>query len=60
MRPAFNESFSNVQRKLQSVSSLALDFLLPQTEVIRICEELEFGFRDRVHNPMVVAWMLIS
>ncbi|TWU47973.1 IS4 family transposase [Rubripirellula reticaptiva] len=60
MRPEFNESVSDVQRKLQSVSSLVLDFLLPQTEVLRICEELEFGFRDRVYNPMVVVWMFIS
>jgi hypothetical protein len=56
----FSDSAAEVQNKLRSASSLVLDFLLPQAEVLRICDELGHEFRDRVYNPMITVWMFIS
>jgi hypothetical protein len=37
-----------------------LDFLLPQVAVLRLCDDLEHEFRDRIYNPMITVWMFIS
>ena len=55
-----SESACDVEEKLRCASSLVLDLLLPQAEVIRICEELKYEFRDRLFNPMITVWMFIS
>jgi putative transposase len=55
-----NDSSCDLQSKLASARSLCLDLLLPQPEVLRICRDLGFKFRDRTYNPMIVVWMFIT
>jgi len=55
-----NESVADVQSKLRSAKSLCLDLLLPQVEVLKICDELGHKYRDRVYNPMIVVWMFVT
>ncbi len=51
---------SDVQRKLRSAKSLCIDLLLPQLEIMRICEEIGHQFRACTYSPMVVVWMFIT
>ena len=60
MNDQFNDSAAEVQSKLRCASSLVLDLLLPQPEVLRMCDELGYQFRDRIYNPMVTVGMFIS
>ena len=60
MQDQLNDSAPEVQSKLQCASSLVLDFLLPQVAVLRLCDDLEHEFRDRIYNPMITVWMFIS
>jgi len=55
-----NDSAAEIQTKLRCASSLVLDLLLPQVVVHRICDEMEYKFRDRIYNPMITVWMFIS
>ncbi len=55
-----NDSAAEVQSKLRCASSLVFDLLVPQLEVLRICDELEYQFRDRIYNPIITDWMFIS
>jgi hypothetical protein len=55
-----NGSVADVQSKLRSAKSLCLDLLLPQVEVLSICDELGHQYRDRVYNPMIVVWMFVT
>ena len=49
-----------VQSKLRATKSLCLDLLLPQAQVLAICDQLGHSYRDRIYNPMVVVWMFIT
>lgn len=60
MNDQFNDSPASVQSKLSAAKSLCLDSLMPQTRVLKICEQLQFKFRDRVYNPSIVVWMFIT
>lgn len=60
MNDQSNESVADVQSKLRSAKSLCLDLLLPQVEVLKICDELGHKYRDRVYNPMIVVWMFVT
>lgn len=59
-----NDQFSNpsadVQSKLRSAKTLCLDLLLPTSAISKICAEMDYDFRDRSYNPMVVVWMFIA
>ena len=48
-----NESDDQLQSILRSASDLVRQFLSPNPQVIRICEEIGYEFRDRVFNPMI-------
>lgn len=60
MQHQLNDSAAEIQTKLRCASSLVLDLLLPQVVVHRICDEMEYKFRDRIYNPMITVWMFIS
>ena len=55
-----NESDDQLQSILRSASDLVRQFLSPNPQVIRICEEIGYEFRDRVFNPMITIWMFVT
>jgi hypothetical protein len=48
------------QSKQHSASKLVRRLLSPSSEVLEICDEIGFEFRDRVYNPMITVWMFIT
>ncbi|MCD0463181.1 IS4 family transposase [Roseiconus lacunae] len=54
------DSDDRLQSKFRSASELVREFLLPNAEVLTICEELGHEFRDRVFNPMITVWMFVT
>ncbi|WP_404306171.1 IS4 family transposase [Neorhodopirellula lusitana] len=60
MNNQFNDSIAGVQSKLKSAKTLCLDLLVPQPAILRICDDIGHEYRDRVYNPMIVAWMFIT
>ena len=54
------ESDTRLQSKLRSASKLVRDFLSPDPQVLRICDELGYEFRDRIYNPMITVWMFVT
>jgi len=54
------DSDDRLQSKLQSVSEVVRGSLLPNVQVLTICEELGYEFRDRVFNPMITVWMFVT
>ena len=55
-----NDSDTRLQSKLRSASKLVRDFLSPNPQVLRICDELGYEFRDRIYNPMITVWMFVT
>lgn len=53
-------SDTRLQSKLRSTSKLVRDFLSPDPQVLGICDELGYEFRDRIYNPMITVWMFIT
>ena len=54
------ESDNHLQSKLRSASQLVREFLSPNTQVLRICDELGYEYRDRIYNPMITVWMFVT
>ncbi|WP_436714521.1 IS4 family transposase [Roseiconus lacunae] len=54
------DSDDRLQSRFRSASELVREFLLPNAEVLTICEELGHEFRDRVFNPMITVWMFVT
>jgi hypothetical protein len=54
------DSDDKTQSKLHSASMLVRDFLAPNSQVLRICDELGYEFRDRIFNPMITVWMFVT
>ncbi|QDV64127.1 IS4 family transposase [Crateriforma conspicua] len=59
MRTELNESTTELQNRLNSTSSLVYRFLRPDPSVHRLCEEIEYQWRDRIYNPMVTVWLFV-
>lgn len=59
MRSQFNNSDTENQSKLQSASAMIYRFLTPDQQVLRLCVELGYQWRDRVYNPMITVWMFV-
>ncbi len=60
MRTELTESDDQLQSKLHTASTLVRGFLSPNPQVLRICDELGYEFRDRIFNPMITVWMFVT
>lgn len=60
MLTEFTPSDDSSQSKLRSASEFVRQFLSPNLQVLRICDELGYEFRDRVFNPMITVWMFVT
>ncbi len=60
MLTKLTDSDAQLQSKLRSASKLDCDFLSPNPQVLGICDELGYEFRDRIFNPMITVWMFIT
>lgn len=54
-----NDSREQLQNKICSISKVVRQFLDPHPQVLQICDELGYEFRDRVFNPMITVWMFV-
>ena len=60
MLTKLTDSDEQLQNKLRLASKLDCDFLSPNPQVLGICDELGYEFRDRIFNPMITVWMFIT
>lgn len=59
MLPKLNGSDVELQNKVGSISQAVRQFLSPNPQVLRMCDELGYEFRDRIFNPMITVWMFV-
>lgn len=50
----------SLESKVNKAKSLALDLLLPSTQIEHTCKEIDYRFRNCVYSPMVTVWLFIS
>ena len=55
-----NDPDDQRQNKIHSISMVVRQLLSPNRHVLQLCDELGFGFRDRICNPMVTVWMFVT
>ncbi len=59
MLTELNDYDDRLQNKISSISKVVRQFLAPNPQVLRICDELGYEFRDRIFNPMITVWMFV-
>ncbi|MEL7266483.1 MAG: hypothetical protein AAFP69_16970 [Planctomycetota bacterium] len=59
-----DEILDDLEKKNKAKADAQRDFVSsvarPLEQVISICEGLNFEFRDRIYNPMIVVWMFVG
>ena len=60
MLTKLNDSNVQLQNKVRSISQVVHQFLSPNPQVLQICDELGYKFRDRIFNPMITVWMFVT
>ena len=55
-------SLSKVAEELSTASEQSLIFerFLPASEIVELCAEFGYQFRDRVYSPVVTLWMFLG
>ena len=60
MHTELTDSDTQLQRQLHSTSKFVRGFLSLDPQVLGICDELGYEFRNRIYNPMITVWMFIT
>jgi hypothetical protein len=54
-----NDSDVQTQNEIGSIAKVVRQFLAPNPQVLLICDELGYEFRDRIFTPMITVWMFV-